>query len=149
MLAHPNCPCTRASLAELEILTAKLQGRLSAFVLFSRPAATADDVRTSGLWKRAAGIPGVSVQFDEAGLETAQFGGLVSGQTIVYDPQGNLVFSGGITAARGHQGDNNGLDSVVLAVTGKLNKRAQAPVFGCALGNPSAKEVSEQSWKKS
>src|SRR5690349_6085353 len=39
MLAHPNCPCTRASLAELEILMAKLQGKLKAFVVFSKPAA--------------------------------------------------------------------------------------------------------------
>src|SRR5258707_15538635 len=36
MLAHPNCPCTRASLAELEIVMTELQGRLAAFVLFGR-----------------------------------------------------------------------------------------------------------------
>jgi hypothetical protein len=149
MLVHPNCPCTRASLAELEILNAKLHGKLTACVLFTKPAAIESEIRSSVLWVRASRIPGVSLQFDAGGSEAAQFGGLVSGQTIVYDPQGDLVFSGGITAARGQQGDNNGVDSVVLAVTGKLKDPAQTPVFGCSLGNPSEKDIREQSWKKS
>src|SRR5438067_1562339 len=51
MLAHPNCPCTRASLAELEIVMAKLHGKLVAFVVFSRPEARAADVQSSDLWR--------------------------------------------------------------------------------------------------
>lgn len=149
MLVHPNCPCTRASIAELEILTTRLQGKLAAFVLFSKPAAKASEVRGSGLWQRAALIPGVAVRYDENGFETAQFGGLVSGETVVYDPEGHLVFSGGITAGRGHQGDNAGLDDIIAAVIGKSRSRAQiTPVFGCALHDPTPKELSEEVWKK-
>jgi hypothetical protein len=148
MLAHPNCPCTRASIAELDVLMAQVQGKLDAFVLFSKPGAKPDEMRSSANWQKAAGIPGVAVRSDETGFETEQFGGLISGETVVYDPAGHLVFSGGITASRGHEGDNNGVDAVVLAVTGKLKTRTRVPVFGCALHNPNTKELSDESWKK-
>lgn len=38
MLAHPRCPCTRASLRELDLLMAQCAGELSAHVVFYRPA---------------------------------------------------------------------------------------------------------------
>src|SRR5689334_13049963 len=57
MLAHPNCPCTRASLAELDILLAKLHGKLAAFVVFSKPESSATEVTGSDLWKIAAAMP--------------------------------------------------------------------------------------------
>src|SRR5258706_16426988 len=34
MAVHPQCPCTRASLAELAILLTRLHGRMVAYVLF-------------------------------------------------------------------------------------------------------------------
>src|SRR5947207_2532537 len=37
MLAHPRCPCTRASVAELQKIMARLQGKLTAYVLFLKP----------------------------------------------------------------------------------------------------------------
>src|SRR5437899_13005724 len=39
MMSHPDCPCTRASMVQLEELMARLDGRLAAFVLFSKPGA--------------------------------------------------------------------------------------------------------------
>ncbi|HVR19589.1 MAG TPA: hypothetical protein VMS65_07830, partial [Polyangiaceae bacterium] len=41
MLAHPRCPCTRASVAELSVLMTRAQGRVSAHVLFVEPPKTA------------------------------------------------------------------------------------------------------------
>src|SRR5882724_11884759 len=35
MVAHPDCPCTRASVAQLAELMARLNGKLAAYVLFS------------------------------------------------------------------------------------------------------------------
>ena len=40
MLAHPRCPCTRASLEELAVLMTRLGGRLDAHVLFVKPSGT-------------------------------------------------------------------------------------------------------------
>lgn len=149
ILAHPNCPCTRASLAELEIVMAHTQGNLAAFILFSKPTASAAEVRESDLWRKAAIIPGVSVLYDNGGAEAEQFGGQVSGQTMLYDLEGRLVFSGGITSGRGHQGDNEGADAVVGRVYGSAGVPAHTPVFGCALHDPSAKTLTEDlSWKK-
>jgi hypothetical protein len=149
MLAHPDCPCTRASLAELEILMAQLQNKLVAFVLFSKPGASTREVETSDLWKKAAMIPGVSVLHDGAGAGIEQFGGHVSGQTMLYDLKGRLIFSGGITSGRGHQGDNYGVEAIVHRVRGDAETPAHTPVFGCALHDPSAATLREDaSWKK-
>lgn len=148
MLTHPNCPCTRASVAELEILMARLPGQLAGFMVFRKPEASAAEVKASDLWKTARRIPNVSPVYDEDGAETERFGGQVSGQTMLYDPNGRLVFSGGITSARGHQGDNAGVDAVILCVREGANVRAHVPVFGCSLHDPDAKELSQNSWKK-
>jgi hypothetical protein len=149
MLAHPNCPCTRASLAELNILMAKLHGKLAAFVIFSKPEAGAKEVKGSDLWKEAATIPDVRAVYDDRGGETQNFGGQVSGQTLLYNPKGRLVFSGGITSARGHQGDNAGVDAVISNVNGEARVPGHTPAFGCALHNPGTAELREGSlWKK-
>ena len=37
---------------------------------------------------------------------------ITSGQTLLYDTKGHLVFSGGITGGRGHEGDNTGRESI-------------------------------------
>jgi hypothetical protein len=149
LLAHPNCPCTRASLAELEILEAQLQGKLKAFVVFSKPAATAAEVQSSDLWRKTASIPDVVAIFDDHGTETRIFGGQTSGQAILYDSRGHLVFSGGITSARGHQGDNAGVDMVIASVRGEAKVVGRTPTFGCSLHNPDAQQLREGSlWKK-
>src|SRR5688572_26409130 len=42
MFAHPRCPCTRASLGELELLVAQARGKFDAAVLFSEPPDAAE-----------------------------------------------------------------------------------------------------------
>jgi hypothetical protein len=56
-----------------------------------------------------------------------------SGQAFLYDAWGHLLFSGGITAARGHIGDNMGRRSVASLVSGKPSALTSTPVFGCPL----------------
>lgn len=148
MLAHPDCPCSRASVAELEILMAQLEGKLVALIPFRKPGARAGEARASDLWKQAAAIPGVLVFFDADGREAELFGATVSGQTMLYDTEGRLVFSGGITNGRGHQGDNPGVDSIIRKVRGEAGQ-SHAPVFGCSLRDPSVKVLKEDpSWRK-
>ena len=40
-----------------------------------------------------------------------RFGAETSGQTLLYDRDGRLLFSGGTTGSRGHDGDNAGFAS--------------------------------------
>jgi len=132
MFAHPDCPCTRASVGELGQLMAQAGGRVSAWVVFESPPNTAVATQHSDLWTSARVIPRVSVTLDD-GREMRRFGAAVSGQTLIYDTHGRLVFSGGITGARGHWGDNTGLSSALAAVINPGFRSFRAPVFGCAL----------------
>ena len=133
MLAHPRCPCTRASIGELAILMNRLKGRVRATVLFVKPAAGAADWEASGLMASAARIPGVSVLVDEGGREAARLGARTSGQVLLYGRSGELEFAGGITPGRAHMGDNVGIDRIVSLVTRGEADRRLSSVFGCAL----------------
>jgi hypothetical protein len=133
MLAHPQCPCTQASIGELEVLMTQLHGRLSSYVLFLRPSKLPPDWRRTALFDKAGSIPGVTVAWDDDGVEAARFGASTSGQVLVYGENGNLLFSGGITGSRGHAGDNNGRSAIGTAVTTGKPATRRTFVFGCAL----------------
>jgi hypothetical protein len=139
MLAHPRCPCTRASIAELAVLMNRLGGQARAHVLFLRPRGVpeADDWAKTALWQAAAAIPGVTVHADAGGAEAALFQAVTSGQVVAYDPSGKLVFSGGITGARGHEGDNVGLMRALARIKGRRADGSESKVFGCALASRS------------
>jgi hypothetical protein len=150
MFAHPQCPCTKASLAELELLAAKAKNRFHATVVFYEPTDTRDMTRTSlgrfepSTWtntplvRLARSIPGVLVAFDRDAALAKRFGAETSGHTVVYSSDGRLLFSGGITGSRGHSGFNAGYETVLNILNGapaQLSK-GTAPVFGCDLFNP-------------
>jgi hypothetical protein len=133
MLAHPHCPCTRASIGELALLMAQSQGRVTAYVLFLKPEGFSDEWEKTDLWQSAASIPGVNVMIDDGGAEARRFHAATSGQTMLYDAGGRLLFSGGITGSRGHSGDNAGRSSIVSLVNTGAAERAETFVFGCQL----------------
>ncbi len=132
MLAHPHCPCTRASIGELARLMAQAQGRVTAYALFVKPAGSSDDWENTDLWRNAAGIPGVNVVVDD-GVEAQRFHAVTSGQTVLYNAEGHLLFSGGITGSRGHSGDNEGRSAIVSLLNTGEAERAETSVFGCPL----------------
>jgi len=133
LFAHPKCPCTRASLAELARLMSRFDDRLSADVVFLRPADVGADWDSTDLWRQAAAIPGVTTVRDDGGAETGRFGATTSGLAVLYDARGRLLFTGGLTSARGHEGDSFGLRRIgSLLRTGEAD-RHDAPVYGCAL----------------
>lgn len=133
MLAHPRCPCTRASISELALLMASVQGSVKAVVLFMQPGGTEKGWEKTGLWESAAAIPGVTVLRDEDGSEARRFEIETSGHALLFDATGRLVFSGGITSARGHEGDNAGRSAIVSMLTGSTPPLDRTLVFGCAL----------------
>ena len=94
MMAHPRCPCTRASLEELSRLMTGLQGRLDARVVFFAPAEAGEEWWKSDLWEGAAAIPGVEVILDRDGAESQRFRTETSGHVLLYDTHGRLLFSG-------------------------------------------------------
>jgi hypothetical protein len=111
---------------------AQAQGRITAYVLFVKPSGSADDWEKTDLWQSAANIPGVSVVVDD-GAEALRFHAVTSGQTALYDVEGRLLFSGGITGSRGHSGDNAGRSAIVSLLNTGEAERTETSVFGCPL----------------
>ena len=108
LLAHPQCSCTRATLEELGEVLARAEHRPKTYVVFLKPSSFANGWEMTDLWQTAARLPDVTVVRDDDGREASRFGAATSGQTLLYDTRGALLFSGGITGARGHAGDNAG-----------------------------------------
>ena len=133
LMAHPHCPCTRASIGELARLMAQTQGRVAAYVLFIKPAGSSDGWEKTDLWQSAASIPEVEVIADDDGAEAQRFQAMTSGQTLLYDAEGRLLFSGGITSSRGHSGDNAGRSALVSLLNTGEAEAAETSAFGCPL----------------
>jgi hypothetical protein len=146
LFAHPHCPCTRASIGELALLMAHCQGRVRGHVLLFRPIGSSDEWARTDLWRSAAAIPGVTVACDEGGNEAQLFHVAVSGHAVLYDPQGELLFDGGITDSRGHSGDNAGRSAIVALLHDGGADRTETPVFGCSLRDP---ESPQEGWTAS
>ena len=131
--AHPQCSCTHASLGEFAEILARATTPPKAYVVFLKPVGFGVDWEKTDLWRTATSIPGVSVIRDDAGLEATRFGVITSGQTVLYDDSGALLFSGGITGARAHAGDNAGRASLVSLLNQGRTDLSATSVFGCRL----------------
>ena len=149
MLVHPQCPCSRASLTELNRLEALCPNRAASYVLFLKPAGYTQAWTHSSLWRQASAIPGVTVREDDHGNMIRRLGAATSGETLVYAPNGHLLYQGGLTGERGHEGDNAGLSAVVAVLRGQVNS-AKEPVYGCPLtsdqGCPDRRNQGGSSW---
>ncbi|MGE0403356.1 MAG: RedB protein [Kofleriaceae bacterium] len=123
MFVHPECPCTRASIAELAAaISAKAPATL-VVVVEGDPAEIADRLRA---------LPSARIVTD-AGVEAARFGAKTSGHVVAYDARGSLAFSGGITPGRGHVGDNMGRRSLERILAGGSAVDPTRAVLGCEL----------------
>ncbi len=133
LFAHPHCPCTRASLGELEKIVARCQGAVTTRVVFLKPTGSDDSWDQTDLQETAAAIPSGQVVCDLDGVEARRFHATTSGQTLLYNTQGDLLFNGGITSARGHSGDNAGRTAIESYLTDRVATCHQTPVFGCPI----------------
>jgi hypothetical protein len=133
LFAHPHCPCTRASLHELDGLLAETQNRVSVTVVFTIPDGVPAHWEEGDLWNSAKSIPGLRVITDQGGGEADRFDIKGSGHVLLYAPSGKLLFSGGITASRGHEGDNMGRSAIVSFILEGHSPVNHTPVFGCSL----------------
>ena len=104
-------------------------------VLFIQPKGVTLDWTDTALRRSTEAIPGVGVQLDPDGAEAHRFGAESSGYLVLYSAVGKLLFSGGITAARGHAGDNAGENAVVALLNGQNAELKHTDVFGCSLYN--------------
>lgn len=133
LAAHPRCPCTRATVQELAELMAQEPDTILAHVLVFKPGESEDGWERTDLWRQVAEIEGVEVHTDSDGVEARRFGLRTSGHALLYDRDGQLVFSGGLTDARGHVGASVGRKIIAAILNGKTPERTTTPVYGCSL----------------
>lgn len=128
---HPLCACSASSLSELVRLQQHGRAPLDVIAIIDNAGFTAATAKP--MVDRLQAIPGMAVELDADGTATAAFGARTSGQILLYDPKGDLVFSGGITESRAHEGDNVGDRAILSILAGNRPAVRHTPTFGCAL----------------
>jgi len=132
MLIHPHCSCSRASITELERIIEHSPPSLRTYIVVYRPSDFAKGWETTDVFTAASRLPRTRIVLDQDGHEARLFRGFTSGQTYLYDGDGKLRFSGGITLLRGHAGFNSGSAEVIEIARSKSGAGSH-PVFGCAI----------------
>ncbi len=132
LFIHPKCPCSRATLGELARIAANEQDKIEIKIFFYKPEKESPEWIQTDLWETARNTAGVEIaSMNEEEIE--KFGVITSGQVMLYDSKNEIVFSGGITLGRGHEGKSEGRIAIENYVeTGKIYV-SETPVFGCLL----------------
>lgn len=133
MFVHPRCPCTVASVNELARIMSRCSTTCEAVVYFIQPESVSNEWVHGAMWDAVEKIPGVRAVIDYKGVAAVRYGAKTSGDVLLYDPSGKLRFHGGITDARGHEGDNVGESAVISVVLRGSSNVDSGPVFGCSL----------------
>jgi hypothetical protein len=134
---HPRCVCSRATVEELARLIARLAVPPRVEILLYTPENAPVSWGHTDVVARARSLPGVTIQPDSKGRESERFRLSVSGQTAIYAPDGRLIFTGGITRARGHEGDNAGSEAILSILSRHQPAISSSPVFGCPIRSES------------
>ena len=121
MLIHPHCSCSRASIEELRRIIEKSPASLRTYVVVYRPGEFPNGWEKTDVFTSASHLPRTHIIL-----------GFTSGQTFLYDGDGKLRFSGGVTLLRGHAGFNSGSAEVMQIARTRVGNGAH-PVFGCAI----------------
>ena len=135
---HPRCPCTRATVDELEGVLAKSETAPRTIALIFEPLDedsidTNEEFSRTSISAKLSKLPGVELIADPGSLIAQSFGAMTSGHTLVYSPDGSLVYSGGLTPTRAHTGPNTGSSTLTSLFNGDQPIAQLAPVYGCPL----------------
>lgn len=133
MFVHPHCACSRASLTELAAILRECPDLQPVQIVFPVPAGAAPSWQEGKIAQEAAALAGVRIVWDQDEKLTRLFHATTSGHVLLFAANGQRLFSGGITATRGHAGWNAGRGAVVAHHEHKPGVRSSAPTFGCQL----------------
>jgi hypothetical protein len=140
LFLHPKCPCSRASLKELDrLLTPDALAKTPApelLVVATVPANVDETWWSTGTVEQSRQLTNSKLFIDRDGREAERFGATTSGMLMFFDAAGVRRYAGGITVSRGHEGHSAGSDIVTALVRGEAVERSQLPVFGCRLCLP-------------
>ena len=130
---HAKCPCSKASIHEINRLLASHSKELKTIFVFGKEEGlNLDWVKESDLYKEAQQMP-VEIIIDTNNQEAKAFKAQTSGKVFLISPQRKILFQGGVTASRGHEGDNLGINAIQDILNGKEAKVDFQPSFGCLI----------------
>ena len=129
---HPRCPCSRATVSELARILSQAPNASDVTVLMYKPADEPDSWMDGALLDKCRRM-NCLIRPDPDGRLAVSLGSLTSGGVALYDANGRLRYQGGITAARGHEGDNAGERAVIAILQGSRARQKSMPVFGCPI----------------
>ncbi len=131
---HPQCPCSLATVAELQHIVAGVHESVEMTTWVFLPENAPPDWLDTQVVARAKWLKEMNVKLDHEAQVARKFGVATSGHVLVYDGEGDLRFSGGITITRGHEGDNHAARTVhALVGEGASGPAVIMPVYGCGL----------------
>jgi len=129
MFVHPECTCSIASLDQLRTLESLLRSELETHVVLWHGSIG----KSKRNWPKESG--GAVIVDDRDGSEARRFGAKTSGQTLIYDEAGRLMYAGGLTVFRGEAGGEPVMRNVVSLVRVKASRPyLERAVFGCPIG---------------
>ena len=132
---HPHCPCSKASLREYQRIISRYSQQVVPTVVFYKPEGKLDSWVHGDLYHNISNY-NIHKVIDEDGRRMEEVGIMTSGHVLVYDDCGKLLYQGGITASRGHEGTNRGSLQVEAVIAGSSPLHQQHfPVFGCEIND--------------
>jgi len=127
VILHSQCPCSLATVENLTNLPEGVRSRLRLRLVFTGPQIESSDI-VSG----ASALKHAEREYLTEAEVLQRYGAQTSGQALLYNSRGNLMFSGGLTQARGEVGESAGISAICDVMAGRKSI-STAPVYGCAL----------------
>jgi len=143
LFLHPRCPCSSASIAELDRVLSRHPGAFRSYAVLTLPPGVKSGWEAGRNLEAARKLPGTALVFDRGGALALSFGARDSGTLLAYGPEGTRLFVGGITASRGHEGESLGALALTDIAVGQEPRQAESPVFGCPLLGPEDADAGE------
>lgn len=138
--AHPQCPCLPATLEQVLPLTTGADAP-ALRVLVMTPRRLPPEWDPAAATAVRAGLPPGSVVDDLDGELARQLGMLTTGHVLLYGDRGELLFDGGVTAGRGHRGDNTAARTLRARVADRRPLGDSPSVYGCPVQTDMAADV--------
>ena len=136
LFLHPHCPCSLATMTQLNRIANQSHTGQSVETksVFFCPNEFHNDTERrqwaeGSLFRQAKSHGDVIIDVD--GVEAKRFGVTTSGHVFLYKNK-QLVFSGGITSGRGHEGDSPAADALLAHLRGE-SPISKFAVFGCEI----------------
>lgn len=133
---HPHCPCTKATIRCLERIFTRFDDQPNFVAVAYCPGTEHDSWIESSLTATLRNVDQSQVVIDRDGKYCMNFGVCTSGHAVVYDDTGRLIFSGGVTPGRGHEGHSRAASDLLNKINGLSGEVSHWPVYGCPIIEP-------------